>query len=91
MAQSRKYSEYNNIIQNQNTTAAAKVLYLEHDLSEILLVKLSELSETELAEVWEKDPAFLLNLALHVHNLLLRGGEAEGLHGRQQVLSQESK
>ena len=70
---------------------AAKLLYLEHDLSEILLVKLSELSETELAEVWEKDPAFLLDLALHVYNLLLRGGEAERLHGRQQVLSQESK
>lgn len=62
------------------------MLYLKHDLSEILLVKLSELSETELAEVWKEDPAFLLDLALHVHNLLLRGGEPERLHGRQQVL-----
>ena len=67
-------------------TRLTKVLYLKHDLSEILLVKLSEFSETELAEVWEKDPAFLLDLALHVHHLLLRGGEPERLHGRQQVL-----
>ena len=65
---------------------AAKVLYLEHDLSEILLVKLSELSETELAEVWEEDSPLLLHLALHVHHLLLRGADAEGVERLQQVL-----
>ena len=67
-------------------TLLTKVLYLEHDLSEIFLVKLSKLSETELTEVWEEDPAFLLDLALHVHHLLLRGGETQRLHGWQQVL-----
>ena len=47
-------------------TLLTKVLYLEHDLSEILLVKLSELSETEFAEVREEYPTLLLHLALHV-------------------------
>ena len=67
-------------------TLLTKVLYLEHDLSEILLVKLSKLSETELTEVWEEDPAFLLDLALHVHHLLLGGGDAEGVEGLQEIL-----
>ena len=58
------------------------MLHLEHDLSEILFIKLSELSETKFAEVREEDSAFLLDLALHVHHLLLAGGEAERLHGR---------
>ena len=85
MAQFRKYSEYKMTFRVK--TLLTKVLYLEHDLSEIFLVKLSKLSETELTEVWEEDPAFLLDLALHVHHLLLRGGETQRLHGWQQVLS----
>ena len=50
---------------------------LEQLLAEVLLVKLSEFSQAELAEVREEDPPLLLDLALHVHHLLLRGGETQ--------------
>ena len=60
--------------------------YLEHNLSEVLLVKLPEFSETKFTKVREEDSSFLLHLALHVHNLLLCGGQTQGLHGSQQVL-----
>ena len=55
--------------------------YLKHYLSEVLLVKLTEFSQAELAEVREEDPPLLLDLALHVHHLLLGGGDAEGVQG----------
>ena len=77
--------------------------YLEHNLSEVFLVELSEFPETKLAKVREEDSSFLFHLALHVDNcnklldvlnplicvltLLLRGGQPQGLHGGQQVLN----
>ena len=61
--------------------------YFEHDLFEVLLVELPELAEAEFAEVGEEDPPLLLDLALHVHHLLLGGGEPQGLHGGQQILN----
>lgn len=64
--------------------------YFEHDLFEVLLVELPELAEAEFAEVGEEDPPLLLDLALHVHHLLLRGRQTQGLHGGQQVLSEET-
>ena len=59
---------------------------LEQLLAEVLLVKLSEFSQAELAEVREEDPPLLLDLALHVHHLLLGGGDAEGVEGLQEIL-----
>ena len=61
--------------------------YLEHNLSEVFLVELSEFSETKFTKVREEDSSFLLHLALHIHTLLLRGGQTQGLHGGQQVLN----
>ena len=61
--------------------------HLEQLLVEVLVIELPELAEAEFAEVGEEDPALLLDLALHVHHLLLRGRQTQGLHGRQQVLS----
>ena len=61
--------------------------YLEHNLSEVLLVKLPEFSETKFTKVREEDSSFLLHLALHVDHLLLGGGQPQGLHGGQQVLN----
>ena len=63
---------------------------LEHNLSEVFLVELSEFPETKFAKVRKEDSSFLLNLALHVDHLLLRGGQPQGLHGGQQVLSEET-
>ena len=65
--------------------------HLEQFLLEILLIELPELPETQLAEVREEDPPLLLHLALHVHHLLLCGGQTEGLHGRQQVLTNSGR
>ena len=61
--------------------------YLEHNLSEVLLVKLPEFSETKFTKVREEDSSFLLHLALHIDHLLLGGGQPQGLHGGQQVLN----
>ena len=60
--------------------------HLEQLLVEVLVIELPELAETELAEVREEDPPLPLDLALHVHHLLLRGADAEGVERLQQVL-----
>ena len=64
--------------------------HLEQLLVEVLVIELPELAETEFAEVREEDPPLPLDLALHVHHLLLRGRQTQGLHGGQQVLSEET-
>ena len=61
--------------------------HLEQLLVEVLVIELPEFAEAEFAEVREEDPPLLLDLALHVHHLLLRGRQTQGLHGGQQVLS----
>ena len=60
--------------------------HLEQLLVEVLVIELPELAKTEFAEVREEDPALPLDLALHVHHLLLRGADAEGVERLQQVL-----
>ena len=65
--------------------------YFKHDLSEILLVKLTEFSEAKFAEVWEEDSSFFLHLALHVDHLLLSRRQPQGLHGVQEILSKKKK
>ena len=62
---------------------------LEQLLAEVLLVKLSEFSETKFTKVREEDSPFLLHLTLHVDHLLLRGWQPQGLHGVQQILGKE--
>ena len=65
--------------------------HLEQLLVEVLVIELPELAEAELAEVGEEDPALPLDLALHVHHLLLRGADAERVQRLQQVLAAQSK
>ena len=60
--------------------------YLKQLLFEVLFIKLPKLPETQFAEVREEDLALLLHLTLHVHHLLLRGGETKRFHRRQKVL-----
>ena len=60
--------------------------HLEQLLVEVLVIELPELAETEFAEVREEDPALPLDLALHVHHLLLRGADAQRVERLQQVL-----
>ena len=65
--------------------------HLEQLLVEVLVIELPELAEAELAEVGEEDPALPLDLALHVHHLLLRGADAERVQSLQQVLGQPAR
>ena len=60
--------------------------HLEQLLVEVLVIELPELAETEFAEVREEDPPLPLDLALHVHHLLLRGADAQRVERLQQVL-----
>ena len=60
--------------------------HLEQLLVEVLVIELPELAKTEFAEVREEDPALPLDLALHVHHLLLRGADAQRVERLQQVL-----
>ena len=57
---------------------------------EVLFIKLPKLPETKLAEVREEYLALLLHLILHVHHLLLFGGDAQGVQGNCQVLHETS-
>ena len=68
-----------------------KNTHLEQLLVEVLVIELPELAEAELAEVGEEDPALPLDLALHVHHLLLRGADAERVQRLQQVLGQPAR
>ena len=60
--------------------------YLEHALSEELLVLLSPPPEDDVAEVREVDEAVLGDSVAQVHDVLLHGVQSQHLHGGQQVL-----
>ena len=53
----------------------------------MIFIKFSKFSQREFAKIWEENFSFLLNLILHIDDLLFRGGDTEGVEGRDQVLS----
>ena len=61
--------------------------YLEHALSEHLLIILPELVQDSLAEIREVYETILDNVVGQVYHLLLHGVQAEHLHGCVQVLT----
>ena len=60
-----------------------QVNYLEHVLTEGLLVLLPKPGQDHLAELREEDEAVPGDLVGHVHDLLLHGIQSQHLHGSQ--------
>ena len=52
----------------------------------MIFIKLSKFSQREFAEIWEENFPFFLHLILHVDDLLLGGGDPEGVKGGHQIL-----
>ena len=52
----------------------------------MIFIKFSKFSQREFAKIWEEDFSFSLHLVLHINDLLLRGGDAEGVEGADKVL-----
>ena len=52
----------------------------------MIFIKFSKFSQREFAKIWEEDFSLSLHLVLHINDLLLRGGDAEGVEGADKVL-----
>ena len=52
----------------------------------MVFIKFSKFSQREFGEIWEENFPFFLHFILHIDDLLLGGGDTEGVQGGHQIL-----